>query len=158
MAISSASIGRVRTPMVVKFDSTGASIVGMRETAEAIAKKIDAVIDSVANATPAAITDALKPIYDLSQEYVPVDTHALEQSAFIETRQGVAGPKVVIGYAKYGTPWYAAYVHEATWMRHAEGKYAKFLERAVNERIHIFKARLAENMRTKVVGSAGGVR
>jgi len=160
MAIRGVSIGRINTPMVVKFDSTGMSISGMRETAAAIAATIDRVIDSVAGATPAAITKALQPIYNLSQEYVPIDTGALKESAFIETREGVNGPKVVIGYAKGGTPWYAAYVHENLEMKHAKGKYAKFLERAVNERIHIFKAILANEMQaaTTKVGSAGRVR
>jgi len=107
-----------------------------------IASQLNGAIDGIKNATAEGMAYALMPILERSQELVPVDTGKLKRSAFITVTQSVSGPVAVIGYARYGQPHYAAFVHEMLHIPHQKGKSAKFLEIAVNEKIGIFKRRL----------------
>ncbi len=113
-------------------------------------KVITDVINKFGEVTPAAIVDAAGPIMERSQELVPVFTGKLKRSAFLvedtESRSGVV--RVLMGYARFGRPHYAAFVHERTDIGHAKGKQAKFLETAVNEKLHIFTSRLIANMKS----------
>lgn len=64
-----------------------------------------------------------------SQQIVPIDTGNLKRSAGTKViGQGWASEVIV-----YYTAAYAVYVHEMTWLRHKEGKQAKFLERPARE-------------------------
>ena len=170
MATIKITMGRERVTRVVSPSEAG-YIRSMREQVKHIQASIQDVIDRFPSATREAIKMGLDPIYELSQEYCPVgETGDLINSAFMEDRDSAKGPLVVIGYAKYGQPHYAVIVHERTWVKHAgarasgaKAKSAKFLERAINERIHIFKATLEENVAAQLnkgsrVGSAGKVR
>jgi len=172
MTVFNITIGRVRANRRVISPSEARYVESMREQAEELSGAIQAVIDRFPTATREAIKEGLDPIYDLSQEYCPVgETENLINSAFMEDRDRAVGPMVVIGYAKHGKPHYAAIVHERTWVKHAgarasgaRAKSAKFLERAVNERIHIFKATIEElvakqlNKGRRTGFSAGKVR
>lgn len=152
-------VGRVRHTGAVGSPTESGYINQMKAQSEAIAGRIQAVIDGVKNNTPESIRKALKPIYDLSQQYVPVDTGDLKASGFLEvenTRSGAV--RVAIGYGRYGNPWYAALVHERTDFRHAKGKKAKFLESAVKERIHVFKTLLVQDMTSNVSMSVGAAK
>lgn len=142
------SVGRVRVTRAVTPSEAG-YIVHMRKQADQLGNIIQDVIDRVENATPEGILYALEPVMELSQQYVPVLKGKLKASAFQEVKQTASGAQATIGYAKHGQPHYAAFVHEMMNRRHAHGKRAKFLESAINERIHIFAARLIEFMRAK---------
>lgn len=136
-----ASIGRVR---VTKASSPGEPgyIRSMQLQMEEIARRLNAEVKNVKKATAFGMAYALEPILEHSQKIVPVDTGKLKRSGFIEVRETVSGPKAVIGYAKYGSPHYAAMVHEMLSMRHKPGKSAKFLEIAVHAKLGVFKRRL----------------
>jgi len=118
----------------------------MRKQAQAMADKLNNIIQGVKDATPEAIMDAAEPIKVRSQELVPVDTGALQRSFFMSADQRVGGVVVYMGYGRYGNPWYAALVHENMFFRHAKGKSAKFLEIALNENLDKFRSRLRYNM------------
>lgn len=136
-----ASIGRVRVTRTVSPGEPG-YVRSMRIQMDEIARVLKDTIKKVKGVTGPGIAYALEPIMDLSQEYVPKDTLALMKSGFIEVREGVNGPTAMIGYAKHGVPHYAAFVHEMIHVPHKPGETAKFLERAVNEKLDIFRKRL----------------
>jgi len=146
-----ASTGRIRAAAPAgSLDPSSANYTrAMKAQMDQIAARLEKTIKSIKNVTPKAIEAGLKPIYDLSQQYVPVDTGRLKRSGFIETRQTSTGSRGWIGYAKGGHPSYAAWVHEMMHIPHAKGKSAKFLERAVNERIHVVKPTIVNYIKEK---------
>lgn len=88
-------------------------------------------------ATPAKLLPALgralhaevQPIFDRSQQLVPVDTSALQQSGKLH-ESVISGDTVSqeISYGDAATAHYAEVVHEDLAARHAPGKTAKFAE------------------------------
>ncbi len=141
MAAIRASVGRVRVTSATLPGEPG-YIRSMRLQMDQIAKVLKEAIDGVERVTAQGIAFALEPILARSQELVPEDSGKLKRSAFIETFESATGPGAIIGYARFGQPHYAAFVHEMIHIPHARGKSAKFLEIAVNEKTGIFKRRL----------------
>ena len=135
------NVGRVRVTGSAKVSEVG-YIRSIRKQMDAIIANVKKVIDRVEGVTPEALLFAAQPIFDRSQELVPVDTGDLMASGFIETRPTASGVGLFIGYARFGKPFYAGFVHERLDVRHAKGKQAKFLEAAVNEKLNTFTRRL----------------
>lgn len=135
------NVGRVRVTGSAKISEVG-YIRSIREQMDAIAGNVQALIDHVEEVTPAALIFGAQPIFDRSQELVPVDTGDLKASGFIETRDTASGVGVFLGYGRFGKPFYAGFVHERLDVRHAKGKQAKFLEAAINEKLGDFKRRV----------------
>jgi len=105
----------------------------MKSVEQAFTRFVD-IID--AN-TPAAVEAALRPIFERSQELVPVKSGALKRSGFIEIRKGSKGQTFgEVGYGKGGVPHYAALQHENLDFLHKAPTQAKFLEQAVNEELN----------------------
>lgn len=79
--------------------------------------------------------EALRPTFELSQTYVPVETGDLKRSGVIEMRlRGRRKEHVCeIGYGRSGQPFYAVFVHENMEMGHLPPTSAKFLLRALIE-------------------------
>jgi len=120
----------------------------MNKQAKELTDIIKDAIQQIKGVTPEAVKFAAQPIMDRADEIVPEDTGKLRRSAFLETDNiSVTGIRVLLGYARFGNPSYAAFVHERVDIRHAKGKSAKFLEIAVNEKIFQFKRRLVKFMR-----------
>ncbi len=136
------NVGRVRVTRVVGPSEAG-YIRSIREQMKAIIENVQKVIDRIENVTPEALVFGVQPIFDKSQELVPVDTGRLKASGFVVTRDTAAGVGVFVGYGRFGKPHYAGFVHERLDIRHAAGKQAKFLEAAVNEHIGDFERRVA---------------
>ena len=141
MAGIGATIGRVRVTKAVSPGEPG-YIRSMRLQMDHIAQNLEKVAEQFTFATAKGMAYAMEPIMELSQELVPVDKGVLKRSGFIEVRKITRGYKAVIGYAKYGKPHYAAFVHEMLHVPHQKGKQAKFLEAAVQQRIGHFERRL----------------
>lgn len=76
--------------------------------------------------------DALKPTFDLSQKYVPVDTGKLKDSGYLVVEKTSNGVQAAMGYAYRGNPHYALYVHEIP-RYHAAPTSWKWLQRALEE-------------------------
>ncbi len=140
------NVGRVRVTGSAKVSEVG-YIRSIRKQMDAIAGNIMKVIERIEDVTPEALIFGVQPIFDRSQELVPVDTGTLRDSGFIETRPTSEGVGVFVGYGRFGKPFYAGFVHERLDVRHAKGKQAKFLEAAVNEKINTFERRVALFMR-----------
>ncbi len=90
-------------------------------------------IKHIQGITPDAVAAALKPIFDLSQKYVPVDTSKLKNSGFILVKETSKGASGVVGYAAGGVPDYALIVHENLDFSHKAPTQARFLARAIEE-------------------------
>lgn len=136
------NVGRVRVTVAAQPSEAG-YIRSIREQMKVIIGNVRKVIDRIEEVTPEALVFGVQPIFDKSQELVPVDTGRLKASGFIETRDTAAGVGVFVGYGRFGIPHYAGFVHERLDLRHATGKQAKFLEAAVNEHIGDFERRVA---------------
>jgi len=136
------NVGRVRVTVAAK-PSEGGYIRSIREQMKTIIGNVQRVIDRIEKVTPEALVFGVQPIFDKSQELVPVDTGDLKASGFIETRPTSAGVGVFVGYGRFGRPFYAGFVHERLDLRHAAGKQAKFLEAAVNQHLGDFERRVA---------------
>jgi hypothetical protein len=143
----SARIGRVRVTRATQPSEAG-YIRSMRLQTEQLENVMRQVVQKIEGVTAHAIVYALQPIYDASQELVPVKTGKLKRSGYIglDTEKRSGAVRAEIGYAKHGNPHYAAFVHEMLHIPHKKGKSAKYLERAVNENIGLFKSRLVARM------------
>ncbi len=136
------SVGRVRVTSAAHPSEAG-YIRSIRGQMAGIVENLKKTIDRIEKVTPEALKFGVQPIFDRSQELVPVDTGDLMTSGFIETRPTAQGVGVFVGYGRYGKPNYAGFVHERLDLRHAKGKQAKFLEAAVNEKSGDFARRVA---------------
>lgn len=122
----------------------------MREQMRSIEGQIRSIIKDIESATPEALEAALRPTFELSQKYVPVDTGKLKRSGFLESVSGDRKiPRVVIGYGKRGRPPYAVFVHERTDLRHKSPTRSKFLQAAVEEDIDNIRRRLLSSLTLK---------
>lgn len=117
------------------FPSEANFVKQVNQGMRALEKNLLWVIEQFEDVTPDIMKDALQPIFDKSQEYVPKRTRALMNSGYVEVVERRGRPYVELGYAAGGKPDYAAYVHENTEMPHAAPTRAKFLEAAINEEI-----------------------
>lgn len=136
------NVGRVRVTNVTSPSEAG-YVRNLRTQMKAIETNIKKVFDRVEQVTPEALIFGAQPIFDRSQELVPVDTGALKASGFIETRPTSNGVQVFVGYGRFGTPEYAGFVHERLDLRHAPPTQAKYLEAAINEKLGDFMRRVA---------------
>ncbi len=107
----------------------------VRAAMKQIIKNYNVAIRAVENASLPALKFGLQPIFDLSQELVPVRTGRLKRSGFIETSMGANGPNGVVGYARAGIPNYAALQHENLFFYHRPPTQAKYLEEAVKRHL-----------------------
>ena len=114
----------------------------MREQMKVVVNNMKRAVAHIEGVTAESLRFGLQPIFDKSQQLVPVDTGDLRRSAFIEVRKRAGHAEAVIGYARYGHPNYAALVHERLDFAHQKGKQAKFLEAAVNQHLGDFERRV----------------
>jgi hypothetical protein len=93
------------------------------------------------------MVDALRPTFELSQKYVPVDTGELKASGYL--RSGSQGKRKLaeMGYGRGGQAPYATFVHERTDIAHKAPTSAKFLQRALDEDYYAILPRIAAGMK-----------
>lgn len=115
-----------------------------------IERRLERALRDVRNATPDALLHALKPVFDTSQQLVPVKTGRLKESGFMEAERTSQGARATIGYAADGDPFYATIVHERLDVQHASPTQAKFLEEAFNRHEDKIAPRVASFLREKV--------
>ena len=108
----------------------------IRQQMKSVEQSFKRLLDHIGANSPAAVEAALMPIFERSQELVPVKTRALKNSGFIKVSQGLKGnARGEVGYGAGGVPHYAAIVHEDLDAQHASPTQAKYLEQAVNEHL-----------------------
>lgn len=122
-----------------------ATIEGRQGMAE-ILKRYSAFIRQLEGATPEILENAMMPAFNKSQEYVPKDTLALAQSGRLTVENGPR-PTAFITYGDEKA-WYAALVHEYTWLNHEPPTRAKYLQAALEEELDSFLTSLAVDYAT----------
>lgn len=125
-------VGRVRISKTLK-PSVASYTRSVREQMKQIEKNYSAVINQLRGVTPSVLEEALRPTFDKSQEYVPVDTGDLKASGYLEVKREGKDTRAEMGYGKGGDPNYAAFVHERTDINHQSPTRAKFLQSAIEE-------------------------
>lgn len=105
----------------------------IRSQMKAVEQSYSRLIETLGLNSEAAIEAMLQPVFNRSQELVPVKTGALKSSGYIATRQSRGRSVGEVGYGKGNVPPYAVFVHENLDAQHAPPTQAKFLEQAVDE-------------------------
>tara|TARA_Y100000114_G_scaffold153722_1_gene174299 strand:+ start:163 stop:627 length:465 start_codon:yes stop_codon:yes gene_type:complete len=147
-----ARVGRryVRSSVApVTAEDTYASRAAMKD----VIKNFESFAEHIENETINVLLEAMKPVFDLSQKYVPVDTSKLKNSGYLEVATDRKGMhSIEIGYGKNGQPDYAATVHENLEFRHKAPTRAKFLQGALEELDKETERRIIEGLK-----QAGGL-
>jgi hypothetical protein len=124
--------GRVREGSQAYFRKS-ATLSARADMAD-IVKKYEMLIRHLGNVTPDILENALIPVFDKSQEYVPVKTGLLKESGVLEVSDEGGQPQAEIIYGN-AEAWYAALVHEYVWLNHEPPTRAKYLQSAMEEEL-----------------------
>lgn len=125
---------------------------------EDIQKNLSDFIRNAEGATEEIITEALDIIFLRSQQLVPYRTGELHDSGYVDVSVYDTGRvDGEVGYAKDGFPLYAAIVHENVEAYHDPPTSAKFLQRAVNEKLEVVKAYITDELRKLAGDGSGGL-
>lgn len=151
-------------PVIGKKRLTGnegvASSNATREARAGFAKvkqKYNELIGSIEKESPVLAKIALIPAFEESQRIVPVDTHALKNSGYLEIvqvgRRGNRRSVVEIGYGRGGEPPYAAVVHENMQYRHKKPTQAKFLQKPLLQHLQHMERMIAKEVQDIIEGT-----
>lgn len=100
-----------------------------------VIKQYADLIGKLKGITPTALRQALTPTFKRAQFYVPEKTGALWESGKLTVETGKSGKPV--GRITFGNAeaWYAALVHEYTWLAHQAPTRSKYLQAAMEENV-----------------------
>lgn len=129
--------GRVRPGSHAYFRRN--ATLSARAAMQEIIARYNQLIRNMDASTPEILANALQPAFDLSQLYVPVKTGLLQRSGVLaveeDTATGQTEASITYGDAE---AWYAALVHEFTWLNHEYPTRAKYLQEALEESVDDF--------------------
>lgn len=128
-----------------RYISEPGYVAKMNAQIKALMVELNSIIKQFEDVTPEVMIEALRPTFEKSQVYVPVQTGDLKRSGYLEQVSGGKNPTVEMGYAKGGNPRYAMYVHEMLSIPRKPPTRAKYLERAIMEDLAQIEARLARS-------------
>ena len=124
--------GRSRVTKSVNLSERGA-IRDLRKTFEVLEGVLQAYVDHLNVNAGEIMIEALRPTFEKSHRYTPVDKGTLKESGFLRADTGARGTTVAMGYGEGGNPFYTAIVHERTDLNHESPTRAKFLQSALEE-------------------------
>lgn len=127
-------------------------IASVRTQFKQISDNYEKIVNGLKGVSVEVLLDALRPTYELSQKYVPVDTGDLKESGFLERDKGSKYPRVVMGYGRGGIPNYAALVHERMDLQHMAPTKAKYLLSALEEDAPNIQNRIVADYK-KIIGA-----
>jgi hypothetical protein len=107
---------------------------------EVIIQGYSLVIKQLRDMTPDVLRNALTPVFEKSQKYVPKDTRALMTSGMIEIKENPLRAEISYGNHPSVNAWYAGIVHEYTWVNHKPPTRSKYLQAAMEEELDTFLA------------------
>jgi len=124
----------VATPAYFRKAAIGSARADMAD----IISRYEAFVSGLKDMTPTVLFNALQPVFNRSQIYVPKKTGALAASGEINVFP-LAGDSAE-GEIVYGNSeaWYASLVHEYVWLNHAAPTRSKYLQAALEEEIDSF--------------------
>jgi hypothetical protein len=127
----------------------------VREQMDDLQKIIGGMYEQFETQAPNIVYNALEPTFLKARDiYCPVDTGALRESAYLEIEPFRGQPRVEMGFARGGNPYYAILVHEHLEMPHRPPQRAKFLETAIDEDLPDIGARIAQGFEKFFNGGA----
>lgn len=147
-----ASVGRQRLTKATPANQAG-YVSSIRSAFKRITDNYEKVIGELQGASIDILYDALQPTFELSQKYCPKDTGKLVESGFLEKAGTKNQPRVVMGYAKGGDPFYAVFVHELSHLHHAAPTRSKFLLTALEQDAKNIQRRIVQSYKT-MLGTA----
>lgn len=147
-------VGKIRSTKP-KYPSEAGYVAQMQGQIRELKEIVQKVVDQFENVSPQIMMDTLMPTFNKSKVYCPKKTHALVNSGYITSTGSAKSPRVEIGYAKGGQPFYGAYVHEMTSIYHAPPTRSKFLQAAMMEDLTQIQTRLIAEYRA-FMGAGGG--
>lgn len=122
-----------KSPNAKVRPSAQAYVAAIHVQMQAIQKNLELLVNSIEEATPEVLEAALRPTFELSQYYCPVDTGKMKASGYLVVRSRKGKIEAEIGYGKGGRPHYTVYQHENLAFFHKEPTSAKWLQRAIQE-------------------------
>lgn len=133
--------GRTRPGSQASF-RRGYTLSARQSMADIIAK-YERLIRRLEKATPTILMNAIQPVRNKAAIYVPKKTGALASSEQVIVGTDDNGkPMVSLVYGDE-TAWYAALVHEMTWLNHVYPTRAKYLQAALEEELDSFLVSVA---------------
>ena len=146
MAIHShINVGKIRSSSKAAYPSEPGYVQQIREQLRELELIINQAISQIEEAAAPIIMDALQPTKELAEYYCPKDTGALVASSYLEVTSFRGSPRVELGFAKGGSPFYGVYVHEMVEYHHEFPTRSKFLQAAVYEDLNNVMDRVAES-------------
>lgn len=136
-----------RLPAVPSAQHTSMGVNAKAGFAEVLAGFDEFIQDLEERVTPEVMVEALKPTFQLSQTYVPVDSGELHNSGYLEIVRRSGRRVAEMGYGKGGSAPYAAYVHERTDLAHKSPTRSKFLQAALDEDYYNVLTRIVAGLR-----------
>lgn len=147
MALSvRAYAGRRRISKSLDAESAGFAR-SMKNAMQDVIANYQEFVDSVEEASPEILMNALQPTFEKSQSYCPVNTGAMKESGYLENTSFRGNPRVEIGYGKNGNPPYTAKQHENLEFRHKAPTRAKWLQVALEEDAQDIQQRVIDGMK-----------
>lgn len=139
------NVGPLRQAKNPPYPSHPTYVAYMQESSKALTDLLLDILDQFEGASNDLMYDALQPTFEKAKVYTPKDTMALVDSAYFVKTGTDKKPRVEMGFARGGKPYYAVYVHEILSYKHAPPTRAKFLEVAVKEDYSEMYHRLGRN-------------
>lgn len=136
-------VGKIRTT-APKYPSEAGFVSSINAQLKDLANALQEVFDQFESASPEVMLAAVMPTFEKSQIYCPIDTGVLRESGYAEVTGTGKSPRVEVGYAKGGNPFYAVFVHEMTTVFHKPPTRSKWLQAALTEDLPSIETRLQQ--------------
>lgn len=146
-------------PEAFRFNSVGRFYDISKGQGKDFVRELNRFVSHLGNQGGRIAYEALRPTFQISQLYVPVETGALKKSGNLSMVERFGITVAEITYAKNGRPFYANFVHEISEYSHIAPTRAKFLEAAVRQDMENIKERVIKGAKMAMgVENAGKSR
>ncbi len=115
------------------FPTESDYMASMKATSKELEDILLKLMKDVEDISAPLMLDVLSPTFDKSQQYCPIDKGPLRASGYLEVTSFRGNPRVEMGYARGGRPWYAVVVHEDPQFQHKPPTRYKWLQAAMME-------------------------